>query len=144
MLANLKAVTFEVLETMFFLFPEAVEDTDLQAQGRCLQAWVPVSGPQTFRLGLLVTENLAKQMAANFLGSTEAEISSERMEDILKETANMMGGAFLSRLQASQAFNLQVPEARWVTVKESTGKTNPNRMVFEVEEEAMEIFIEKG
>jgi hypothetical protein len=137
-------VTFEVLETMFFLFPESVEEDALQLQGPCLQAWVPVNGPQTFRLGLTVTQNLARIMATNFLGTTEKEISKERMEDVLKETANMMGGAFLSRLQASQAFHLLVPQARWVSLKDTPEKPSPHRLLFEVEEEALEIFIEKG
>ena len=100
MLAELKAATFEVLETMYFLFPETLEE-ERSVRGPFLRAWVTIAGPKSLRVGLLVPESLAHKMAANFLGVTEEEIYKPEMEDALKETANMMAGALLSRMEAS-------------------------------------------
>ena len=145
MLAKLKAVTFEVLETMYYLFPETLEEGEVvPARGPFLRSWVNIVGPQSFRIGLLVPQSLARKMAANFLGTNEEEFSQPELEDILKETANMMAGAFLSKMDASGAFKLQTPEAQWLAAEEK-GKRNPaNRIRFEVDEELMELFVEKG
>jgi chemotaxis protein CheY-P-specific phosphatase CheC len=145
MLAKLKAVTFEVLETMLYLFPESLEDGEVvPSKGPYLRSWVAITGPQSIRIGLVVPQSLARKMAANFLGTGEEEIYQPEMEDVLKETTNMMAGAFLSKMEASAAFKLQTPEARWLTAEEQKGKTPSNRLRFEVDEELMELFVEKG
>jgi hypothetical protein len=66
------------------------------------------------------------------------------MEDVLKETTNMMAGAFLSKMEASTAFKLQTPEAQWLTAEEKKKKMPPNRLRFDVDDELMELFVEKG
>ena len=145
MLSNLKAATFEVLETMFYLFPETLEDGEvLPARGPFLRSWVTIAGPQSICMGLQVPQSLARKMAANFLGTEEEEISQPEMEDILKETSNMMAGAFLSKMEASGAFKLQTPEAQWVKTDEKQKKTPVNRLRFDVDDELMELFVKKG
>lgn len=145
MLAKLKAVTFEVLETMYYLFPESLEEGEtVPAKGPFLRSWVAIAGPQAIRIGLLVPQSLARKMAANFLGTAEEGISQVEMEDILKETTNMMAGAFLSRMEASAAFKLQTPEARWLDAEEKGKKSPANRLRFDVDDELMELFVEKG
>jgi hypothetical protein len=143
MLAELKAATFEVLETMFFLFPESLEE-ERRVRGPFLRAWVTIAGPQSLRLGLLVPQNLARKMAANFLGVSEEEIYQPEMEDVLRETVNMMAGALLSRMEASGAFKLQTPKAEWISEDGQKPKAPANRLLFEVEEDVLELFVEKG
>jgi chemotaxis protein CheY-P-specific phosphatase CheC len=144
MLANLKAVTFEVLETMFYLFPESLEDGEVvPSQGPYLRSSVTIAGPQSIRIGLLVPQSLARKMAANFLGIGEEEIYQPEMEDVLKETTNMMAGAFLSKMGASVAFKLQTPQAQWLAAEDKK-KIPPKRLRFEVDDELMELFVEKG
>ena len=145
MLSNLKAATFEVLETMFYLFPESLEEGEaLPARGPFLRSWVTIAGPQPLCIGLQVPQSLARKMAANFLGTDEEEISQPEMEDILKETTNMMAGAFLSKMEASGAFKLQTPEAQWVKTDEKPEKPPVNRLRFDVDDELMELFVKKG
>jgi chemotaxis protein CheY-P-specific phosphatase CheC len=145
MLAKLKAVTFEVLETMFYLFPESLEEGEaMPSRGPYLRSWVSIAGPQSIRIGLLVPQSLARKMAANFLGTGEEEIYQQEMEDILKEATNMMAGAFLSKMEASAAFKLQTPEAQWLEAAEKKKNTSSNRLRFDVDDELMELFVEKG
>lgn len=146
MLSKLKAVTFEVLETMYYLFPESLEDGEVmptKGKGPYLRSWVAIAGPQSIRIGLQVPQSLARKMAANFLGTGEEEIYQPEMEDVLKETTNMMAGAFLSEMGASAAFKLLTPEAQWLAVEEKKKKTPPHRLRFEVDEELLELFVEK-
>lgn len=145
MIAKLKAATFEVLETMLYLFPETLEEGEvMQARGPFLRSWVAIAGPQTIRIGLLVPQSLARKMAANFLGTTEEEIFQPEMEDVLKETTNMMAGSFLSKMEASGAFKLQTPQAQWLVAEEKQKKTPTTRLRFDVDDELMELFVEKG
>jgi len=145
MLAKLRAATFEVLETMFFLFPESLEEGEkLRSRGPFLRSSVTISGPQSLRIGLQVPQNLARTMAANFLGATEVEISQMEMEDILKETTNMLAGSFLSKLEASAAFQLQTPQVQWLSAEEKKKQELVKSLRFEVEEEVLELFVEKG
>lgn len=145
MLAALKLATFEVLETMFYLFPESLEEGEAApARAPFLRSWVTIAGPQSICIGLQVPQSLARKMAANFLGTDEEEISLAQMEDILKETTNMMAGAFLSKLEASGAFKLRTPEAEWLTAEEKEKRTPANRLRFDVDDELMELFVKKG
>jgi CheY-specific phosphatase CheX len=130
---------------MFYLFPESLEGgKTLRSRGPFLRSSVTVAGPQAFRIGLEVPQTLARKMAANFLGAEELEISPEEMEDILKETTNMIAGSFLSKLEASAAFKLQTPLIQALAVPQKNKKEVEKRLRFEVEEEVMELFVEKG
>jgi CheY-specific phosphatase CheX len=145
MITKLKAATFEVLETMLYLFPETLEEGEVMpARGPFLRSWVRIAGPQPLRIGLIVPQTLARKMAANFLGTSEEEIFQPEMEDVLKETTNMMAGAFLSKLEASAAFNLQTPQAEWLEAEAKQKKTPTHRLRFDVDDELMELFVEKG
>jgi chemotaxis protein CheY-P-specific phosphatase CheC len=130
---------------MYYLFPESLEEGEVvPSQGPYLRSAVTIAGPQSIRIGLVVPESLARKMAANFLGTGEEEIYQPEMEDVLKETTNMMAGAFLSKMEASPAFKLQTPKAEWLATEEKKKKTPANRLRFEVDDELMEMFVEKG
>ncbi len=145
MLAKLKAATFEVLETMFFLFPESLEEGEiLRSRGPFLRSSVTIAGPQSIRIGLQVPQSLARKMAANFLGTDEDQISQEQLEDILKETSNMLAGSFLSKLEASAAFKLQTPVVQWLSAEDQKKRKLEKSLRFDVEEELLELFVEKG
>ena len=145
MLAKLKAATFEVLETMFFLFPESLEEGEmLRSPGPFLRSSVIIAGPQSIRIGLQVPQTLARKMAANFLGTDEAEISAAQMEDILKETSNMLAGSFLSKLEGATALKLQTPVIESLSAAEKKNRETGKSLRFEVEEEVLELFVEKG
>jgi hypothetical protein len=143
MLENLKAATFEVLETMFFVFPENLEEATDLFHGPGLRAWVPVEGPKNFRVGLTLSLPLAREMAANFLGLEKDEISPDRMEDVVKETANMVAGSFLSREKVPEAFNLRPPEALRLDLDDQDWDENSHHILLAVEDTGLEVFLEK-
>ena len=144
MLENLKAATFEVLETMFFIFPESLEEAITLFHGPGLRAWVPVEGPKNFRVGLTMSLSLAQEMAANFLGLEEDEVPPEKVVDVVKETANMVAGSFLTREEAPDTFNLKPPEAQRLDLDEQIWKENAHHVLLAVEDSGLEIFLDKA
>lgn len=143
MLTSLKAATFEVLETMFFIFPESLEETADLFHGPGLRAWVPVEGPKNFRVGLTVPLPLAREMAANFLGVEKDEVPPDSLEDVLKETANMVAGAFLTQERVPETFQLQPPQALSLNLDDQNWQENSHHLLLAVEDAGLEVFLEK-
>lgn len=143
MLTSLKAATFEVLETMFFIFPESLEETADLFHGPGLRAWVPVEGPKNFRVGLTVPLPLAREMAANFLGLEKDEVPPDSLEDVLKETANMVAGAFLTQERVPETFQLQPPQALSLNLDDQNWQENSHHLLLAVEDAGLEVFLEK-
>ena len=144
MLESLKAATFEVLETMFFLFPENPEDNAEPFHGSGVKAWVPVKGPKNFRIGLTVPLSLAREMAANFLGLEKDDVASDNIDDVLKETANMVAGTFLWKEQAPEGFHLGSPEVLHLDLDGLNRQKNANAILLVVDEAGLEVFLEKS
>jgi len=100
----------EVLEKMFFV----------ETQGECAE---PAGDPAadeiavelTFQgeppgaLLLRLTSPAARQIAADFLGIDEAEVSGVRTSEVVRELANMICGSVLSRVEGAAAFRLATP-----------------------------------
>ncbi len=143
MIENLKAATFEVLETMFFIFPESLEEAITLFHGPGLRAWVPVEGPKNFRVGLTLSVALAQEMAANFLGLDKDEVPPDKMEDVVKETANMVAGSFLRREEAPETFNLKPPEALRLDLDGEIWQENAHHVLLAVEDSGLEVFLDK-
>jgi CheY-specific phosphatase CheX len=143
MLENLKAATFEVLETMFFIFPESLEETSTLFHGPGLRAWVPVEGPKNFRIGLTLSLSLAREMTANFLGLEKDDVPPEKMEDVVKETASMVAGNFLTKEEAPKTFNLKPPEALRLDLDGQNWHENSHHILLAVEDNGLEIFLDR-
>ncbi len=143
MLESLKAATFEVLETMFFIFPENPEDDADFFHGPGLRAWVPVRGPKNFRVGITVPQGLAREMAANFLGVEKDEVSPDDLEDVVKETANMIAGGFLYKEKAPEVFHLEPPEVVRLNLEGRGSLEHANRVLLAVDDGGFEVFLEK-
>lgn len=143
MLENLKAAIFEVLETMFFLFPEPPLLGPPVWRGPGLRAWVPVQGPKAFRIGLTVPETLARKMAANFLGQDLGQPTAEQVEDAVREGANMVAGNFLGREGASAAFQMQPPQSAGLDLGDTAFRLSLNHLVLMVEDDGLEVFLER-
>jgi CheY-specific phosphatase CheX len=143
MIENLKAATFEVLETMFFIFPESLEDASTLFRGPGVRAWVPVEGPKNFRVGLTLSLALAREMAANFLGLEKDEVPPDKMEDVVKETANMVAGSFLRREEAPETFNLKPPEALRLDLDGQNWQENAHHVLLAVEDSGLEVFLDR-
>ena len=111
---HLKEAISRVMETMFFL---PVEFPDVPGtlwewfsrEGKVLEALIDFQGSRSGRGFLLVPRQGLKEMASNFLGLREAEVSEEQVQDTLREAINMMTGQMLSLLDRGGGCALGIP-----------------------------------
>ena len=104
---HLKEAISRVMETMFFL---PVEFPDVPGalwewfsrEGKVLEALIDFQGSRSGRGFLLVPVQGLKEMASNFLGLREAEVSEEQVQATLREAINMMTGQMLSLLDRGE------------------------------------------
>jgi CheY-specific phosphatase CheX len=101
------AVT-EVLEKMFFIEATAAP-SQVSAQPQSIVVELEFDGdpPGVFRMSL--AREAASQIAADFLGEDVSSLSVPQVEDVVKELANMICGAVLSRVESSATFRLAAP-----------------------------------
>jgi len=128
---------------MFFIFPESLDEATTFFHGPGLRAWVPVEGPKNFRVGLTLSLSLAREMAANFLGLEKDEIPPDKMEDVVKETANMVAGSFLTREKVPETFNLKPPEALRLDLDDQIWQENAHHVLLAVEDSGLEVFLDR-
>jgi chemotaxis protein CheY-P-specific phosphatase CheC len=115
MMMTMKQAISNVLETMFFLPIQIVEDRGLlntwfTEEPVIKRARVQFAGPFSGSFFLLVPANMAREVAANFLGLEEAEVERDQEEDTVKEALNMIGGYVLSQVDKADEFQLGIPE----------------------------------
>ena len=115
MMTNLKQAISSVLETMFFLPVQIIEDSGVwdnwsQQKTKLWQVVVRFSGPVKGSFFLLVPINLAQEITANFLGLDEGEVEKDQESDTVKEALNMIGGYVLSQVEKADEFQLGIPE----------------------------------
>jgi CheY-specific phosphatase CheX len=65
------------------------------------------AGSMTLRL----TSAAARQIAADFLGLDEAEVTGLQTSQVVCELGNMICGSLLSRVESATAFQLDAPQA---------------------------------
>jgi hypothetical protein len=82
-------------------------------------------------------------MTANFLGLEKDEVPPDKMEDVVKETANMVAGSFLSREKAPETFNLKPPEALRIDLDGQVWQENAHHILLAVEDSGLEVFLDK-
>jgi hypothetical protein len=101
-----------VLGTMFFLIPAFAETENPRGfiqRPFFRESSITIRGEsQRLRLLFKATRAFVSLVTANFLGVGQEEVTTEEMEDALKELANMVGGDCLSRLPAGN-WNLGIP-----------------------------------
>jgi len=115
MMTNLKQAISNVLETMFFLPVQFIEDNSLwdkwsQQKTNLWHVVVRFSGPVNGYFYLLVPVNLAQEITANFLGLDEGEVEKNQESDTVKEALNMIGGYVLSQVEKADEFQIGIPE----------------------------------
>jgi CheY-specific phosphatase CheX len=100
----------EVLEKMFFL--EALDGTeepaDDQPQDLSIRLAFEGDPPGTFRLRLAGAA--ANSIAADFLGADLEDLTQSQSQDVVRELANMICGAVLSRVESRGSFSLSAPQ----------------------------------
>ena len=104
------AAACSVLETMFFSEAEACPEVPPEQQEAMHCVGVRFDGGMRGEFLIGVDPRVAVVLAAGFLGLDEAEVSSEETEQVLRETANMICGAALSRIEAEDHMRLETPQ----------------------------------
>jgi CheY-specific phosphatase CheX len=100
------------LEIMFFSTPDRVSAEPHRPAGSLIAASLSFQGAPPGRFRILVSESLARTLAANFLGSDdEAHLLPAQVAGVVGELANIVCGAVLSELETNANFDLSVPES---------------------------------
>jgi CheY-specific phosphatase CheX len=98
------------LETMFFAVPDAVSASPRRPAGDLVAASLTFRGTPHGCFGVLISESLARTLAANFFGCDEgSEMASGHVTGVVAELTNMICGAALTRVESDAAFDLAAP-----------------------------------
>jgi len=100
----------EVLETMFFTSLAAEDEPPPPITEPVVCARLSFHGAPSGHLGVRVPLRTAREIAANFLGLEDAELTEARVGDVICELSNMVCGLVLGRLESSGLFELTRPE----------------------------------
>ena len=106
----LSTAVHTVLETMFFATPTGPVEPELVAASPLLASRLSFRGDPSGSLGLCVSMDAARQLAAGFLAEEEADLTDTRVEDVVCEMTNMLCGSVVSNLENEQRFHLSSPE----------------------------------
>ena len=100
----------EVLERMFFVetLGEAADPAE-DPQANEIAVGLSFQGEPSGSFLLRLTGAAARQIAADFLGIDEAEVSDTQTSDVVRELANMICGSVLSRVESAATFRLAAP-----------------------------------
>ena len=115
----------EVLEKMFFV--QTMGESSIPGPGSDAQLdeiaiRIAFQGEPSGALMLRLTSAAARQIAADFLGIDEAEVSDLQTSEVVGELANMICGSLLSRMESATTFHLEAP--RMVAPSEEPGGNN--------------------
>lgn len=98
----------DVLETMFFC--EASDLCEPETDIAQLQARVAFSGAKAGTVNIRISELSARDLAASFLGESEASLVDTQVAQVVCELANMLCGSIVTRIEAQGCFDLGAPE----------------------------------
>lgn len=104
----LAAAMQEVLERMLFL--DSIEAPEAGCAEPAIEARLDFEGQPPGSLALRVPTAAARALAADFLGIEAAGLAEGQIFDVVRELANMICGAALSRLESTAEFGLGPPE----------------------------------
>jgi len=126
------------METMFFLPVQFLDGRRsiqewFSGEDKVMEAFIDFEGPRSGRVFLLVPDPTVNEMAANFLGLDEDEVSEEHAQDTLKETINMMTGRMLSIADRKARCALRIPRfaGEWNSADPEKGKSSGVLLLFE-------------
>lgn len=108
---GIKKVVRDVFESMYFMFPEAIEEGDPAPPlpESCFKAGVGVkNGSELFVL--YASEKLVMDMAKNLFG-TDQSVEEADLVDTFREAANVIGGNLVTTLELDTSVGLDVPNA---------------------------------
>ncbi|HMF79438.1 MAG TPA: chemotaxis protein CheX [Bryobacteraceae bacterium] len=102
----------QALETMFFALPDAISSERLRPSGELVAGSLTFAGEPPGRFGIVLSEPVARTIAANFLGSDdENALTPDQIGDVVAELTNIICGSVLTDLEAKVNFDLSSPVA---------------------------------
>ncbi|MGD8846172.1 MAG: chemotaxis protein CheX [Desulfobacteraceae bacterium] len=115
MIQAMKDSIFEVLEQMFFLPIDLVEDQKENTitgpnNQQSIHARVGFDGVPSGTFLLNIPKELAVSITADFLGTIPEKLSMEQITGTVKEMINMLAGNTLSAYDPKTPFDLHIPE----------------------------------
>jgi CheY-specific phosphatase CheX len=100
----------KVLETMFFIAPDAVSAEPQRPSGQVIAASLTFQGTPPGQFGIVVSDPVGRTLAANFLGvEDEACLLPPQIAEVIGELTNMISGAVLSELESNANFEISAP-----------------------------------
>jgi CheY-specific phosphatase CheX len=103
----LRECAAQVLETMFFISPAEEEPPEEVLPPAHYRARVCFRGDRDGVFSVRVPECMARAVASNFLADDELPV--EKVEEVVREFANMLCGSTLSAIAPHATFSLDTP-----------------------------------
>jgi CheY-specific phosphatase CheX len=107
--AAVAAAARSVLDTMFFAEAEACLPLPPERQRDMMGVAVRFDGGVRGEFLIGVDPHVAVVLASAFLGVDESDVSEAEVAQVMCETANMICGAALSRIEAEDHMRLETP-----------------------------------
>jgi hypothetical protein len=102
----------KALETMFFAIPDRVSMDPERPVGNLIACRLTFQGTPSGRFGLLISLQLAGNLAVDFMGSDSvSDLAPDVIDGVMAELTNMLCGVALSELEAHSNFELSMPES---------------------------------
>jgi hypothetical protein len=112
---QLNAAAVEVFGTMYYtpveLLPELPPQDTWQVEDQYIKTSISYSGPKGASMCFYFPRTLAVSITGGFLGVEEGAISDQQLNDTMRESANMIVGNYLGRLDPEGACTLGIPAA---------------------------------
>lgn len=116
---KLNSAAIEVFGTMYFTPVELLEELpaieEWHLEKMYIKTCIEFNGPQCARLHFYFPMSLATNIAAGFLGLDEDQLTENDIVDTMRESANMIVGNFLGRLDPDGACALGIPQAEIIS-----------------------------
>lgn len=144
--SEINRIFCEVLERQAFLFADPMDIGGFEADGGpYLHSTMTFGGETPGSLSLVAGEAMAKEIAANFLGTNADDPSVEvNYRDALNEILNVVCGHLLTALNGDHAIHdLSIPSLRDLTsLQAEETALKPGCLAFSVEEHHALLFVE--
>ncbi len=113
---NIAAV--EVFGSMYFtpieLLADVPPENKWQLQKKYIRAMIAYNGPFNAEMALYFPEQLGSNIASGFLGVDVDKLTTDQIVDTMRESANMIVGSFLGKLDTEGKCKLGIPSAEMV------------------------------
>jgi CheY-specific phosphatase CheX len=103
------AAASSVLETMFFAEAETCAPLTPEQQRDMIGVSIRFDGGVRGEFLIGIDRHVADMLASAFLGLDEGDVSEAEVAQVMCETANMICGAALSRIEAEDHMRLDTP-----------------------------------